>query len=283
MSFITLSRNVSREVAYNLRANGSLLAESIKRLSTGLRVERPQDGIYEYMRGKSLENDIRMYEDVRRNMGENESILTLANDAADEIMTNLNSMMELATQASDASISGAERDALFMEFNSARTAIDNIVKGTKYENGGILYAAGQYNQAISVAVNPDRSVTMDMDLNPLDVSAGPGSGLVIDNAAWTDETDASASATEIGTAIDTLSTFMSQTSGYINQLQGHMRITDNIIENYSAARSTLVGVDVAEETANYTALNVTQEAGISMLAQANLSYRSILKLYDFGD
>jgi len=282
MSFIALSRNVSREVAYNLRTNGNSLAESIKRLSTGLRVQRPQDGVYEFMRGKSIDGNVKLYEDIRRSMGETESILNLASDASSEILDNLNNMMQLARQGSDANITASERSALFMEFNAARTAIDDIVKSTKYENGGILNSAGQYNQAMSLAITPDRSVTMDMDLNALDVTAAPGTGIVVDNTAWADETDASASATEIETALDTVRTFMSQVSGYTAQVQGHSRMTDSVIENYNAAKSTLVGVDVAEEMANYTALNVTQEAGISMLAQANLSYRSILRLYEFN-
>jgi flagellin len=282
MSFIALSRNVSREVANNLRTNGNSLAESIKRLSSGLRVQRPQDGIYEYMRGKSIDGNVRLYEDIRRNMGETESILNLATDASNEILDNLNSMLELARQGSDANMSAAERSAVFTEFNATRTAIDEIVKGTKYENGGILNAAGQYNQPMSLAVTPDRSVTMDIDLNPLDVTAIAGSGIVIDNAVWADENDASASATEIETALDTVRSFMSEVSGYTTQIQGRIRMADSTIENYNAAKSTLVGVDAAEEMANYTALNVTHEAGISMLAQANLSYRSILKLYEFS-
>ncbi|MBL8028876.1 MAG: hypothetical protein JNL74_20795 [Fibrobacteres bacterium] len=282
MSLIALSRNISREVAGNLRTNGISLAQSIKRLSSGLRIERPQDGIYEYMRGKSIEGNIRMYEDIKTNLSENESILTLANDAADEIMTHLNSMLEYSRQASDANMSTAERDALFIEFNAARTEIDNIVKSTKYDNSGILYDAGKYNQSMDLAITPDRSVTMNITLNPLDVTAVAGSGIVIDNTAWGDENDASASATEIETALETVQTFASQVSGYISQLQGHIRLTDSTIENHEAAKSTLTSVDVAEEMANYTALNVTQEAGISMLAQANLSYKSILKLYEFG-
>ncbi len=283
MSTIMLSRNIGREVALSVKKNSHALADSIKRLASGLRVERPQDGIYEYMRGKSLESSVRQYEEIGRNLAENNSILKLANDAANEILDNLNSMLEYSRQASDPLMSSSDRSALYIEFDSARTAIDSIVKGTKYENGGILFAAGQYNQPISIAITPDRSVSMDIDLNPLDVTAGAGSGLVIDNAVWGDENDAVASATEIETAIDTLKTFMSQVSGYLNQIKGHANITDSVIENYNAAKSALVGVDVADEMATYTALDVAKEAGIAMLAQANISYRSLLKLYEFDN
>jgi flagellin-like hook-associated protein FlgL len=59
-------------------------------------------------------------------------------------------------------------------------------------------------------------------------------------------------------------------------------MSDIMISNYSAARSSLVEVDVADEMANYTALDVQKQAAQAILTQANLSQRSLLKLYEFN-
>lgn len=280
---VTLSNLISSQAAWNLNAVNARLGESILRLSSGLRVQRPSDGTIEFIRGQSLESGIRQYQGIKNSLSEYKAVLTLANDAAAEIRGKLESMKEKATAASGETdfSPGSVGATLFEEFNDLRQGIDNIVKSTKYEGGGILNSAGQYNQPLSITITPDRSVTMDIDLDNLDVStAGPG-GLVIDDTAWAGAADASASMTEIDTALSTVDTFLSETGSYINELDSHGRITDSLIENYGAARSALVEVDVAEEMANYTALDVTRQAATAILAQANLSHRSLLNLYEF--
>jgi len=277
-----MSNMIARQAAWNLNATNAILGQSVLRLSSGLRINKPSDGMWEYIRGSSLESDVRLYQGVKSSLSEYKSVFTLANDAASEIRKKLESMLEKATAASNPGMSSTERDATFVEYNSMRTGIDNIVKGTKYQGGGILDAAGQYNQPLNITITPDRSVTMSVDLDALDVSNGGPGGIIVSNAAWTNETDASASATELQTALDTVDTFMSKASSAINELDSHVRITDNKIQNYSAARSSLIDTNVADEMATYTALDVTKQAATAMLAQANLSQRSILQLYEFN-
>ncbi|MFH0921623.1 MAG: flagellin [Fibrobacterota bacterium] len=279
---ITFSNLVTQQAAWNLSAANARLGESILRLSSGLKVQYPQDGTFEYIRASSLQHNVRLYEGVRSNLSEYRSILSLANDAGAEIRKKLETMREKAIAASDPTMGASERSALFTEFNTLRDTIDKIVKSTKYEGGGILYEAGKYNQVNNISVIPDRSVTMTLDLDKMDVSDSGVDGIVIDDTAWPSDIEAGTSSVEVSTAINTVDTFMAEVSGSLEQVQGHIRMADSMIQNFSAARSSLIEIDVAEEMANFTSLDVKKQAAQAVFAQANLSQRSILRLYEFS-
>jgi len=284
---ITFSNLVARQAAWNLNATNAKLGESILRLSSGLKVQSPRDGLYEYIRGSSLESNIRLYQGIRSGLSEYRSILSIANDAAGEIRKKLESMQEKAVAGSDPGMDAkpTELSNLFTEFNTLRASIENIVNGANYEGGNILKEAGTYNKEQNVTITPDRSVTLDIDLNKLDVIDAPGTvldGIVIDDTAWADHDDAVASSAQITKSLERVDAFMAEAGSYLSEIESNIRMNDSLTQNFAAARSALVEVDLADEMATYTALDVQKQAGQAVLAQANLSYRSLLKLYEFS-
>ncbi|OGS35738.1 MAG: hypothetical protein A2293_14680 [Elusimicrobia bacterium RIFOXYB2_FULL_49_7] len=273
---------IARQAAWNLNTASSKLADSVLRLSSGLRIQGPSDGMYEYVRANKLESDIRVYGNIRSNLEEHQSILDIAETAGDEIRTKLETMQEKAVQASDVGLTENERLALEAEYNSLLSGIEDIVNGTKYQDNGILYEAGKYNQSTNIAINSDGSVSMTMDLGKLDV--GDADGINLAEADWSGVGGAAAAGTSssnVGDALDVVDTFLAGVSGYQSQLDSHVRLTGNLVQNYEAARSSLIEVDVANEMVTYTALDVQKQAAAAMLTQANISNRSILNLFKF--
>jgi flagellin len=63
-----------------------------------------------------------------------------------------------------------------------------------------------------------------------------------------------------------------------NRLQHTLNNLGNYQENLSAAESSIKDVDMASEMVNFTKLQVLQQAGMSVLAQANQSSQSVLTL-----
>ncbi|OGJ86094.1 MAG: hypothetical protein A2268_02655 [Candidatus Raymondbacteria bacterium RifOxyA12_full_50_37] len=278
---ISFSNLTALQAAGNLRATNARLGESILKLSTGLRFNKPSDGAFEFLRASHLQNETRMYEGVKSTLDEYKSIFNLANDAATEILHKLERMQELTTQASDPTMAESERLVLQAEYNTLRNGMDTIVKGTKYDGGGILNAAGTYNQALSIPLAPDSTITMDVNLSKLDV--GDADGINVALADWSDPigVKVTTAANEVSAAITVVGSFISEASAYTSELESHTNIIDSTIQNYTAARSSLIGVDVAEEMVNYTTLDVNRQAATAMLAQANLSQASLLQLYKF--
>jgi flagellin len=52
----------------------------------------------------------------------------------------------------------------------------------------------------------------------------------------------------------------------------------NISENISSARSRILDADIAQETSSMTKNNILQQAGVSILAQANQAPQLALSL-----
>jgi len=286
--YLTMSNLVAHQAAWNLNATNARLGESILKLSSGLRVQGPEDGAYEFIKGSSLASSIRINQDIKNGISEVKGILGIAGSAASEIRTKLESMLEKANTAAT-STDAATISSLSTEFSELRTSIDNIVKGTKYQGGNILMSTGQYNQPFSVTINEDHTYSMAIDLNSLDVSLPPGAGIAVRDGWGVDAGTAQLAANDIYDAMNPtdgalakVDTLVSQISGYDSSLTSQMNISDSTIQNYQAVRSTFVEVDVADEMANFTALDVQKQAGQAMLAQANLSQRSILKLYEWS-
>lgn len=63
-----------------------------------------------------------------------------------------------------------------------------------------------------------------------------------------------------------------------NRLDHTIKNLDNVVENTTAAESQIRDTDMAEEMVRYSNNNILQQAGQSMLAQANQSNQGVLSL-----
>ncbi len=284
---VTMSNLIGFQAAWNLDASNARLSESILRLTSGLRIQKPEQGTYEYLRGNQLQADVKNYQSIQSNLSEYKSVFSIGSKAAAEINTTLDTMVQISTQATGA-ISNAEKTALTTQYNSLRANIDDIVKNTNYEGQEVLTQGGKYNLPLTINLRPDRSVNMSVDLNYLDLLDQAGASpdgknniVIKSNYDFTVAGDAAAAATQAADAKGIVSQFISQVSGVVNSLQSQMNINDSVMENYNAAKSSLIDVDVAQETANFAAEDVRNQAAIAMLTQANISHRSLLQLYTF--
>lgn len=83
----------------------------------------------------------------------------------------------------------------------------------------------------------------------------------------------------LDSAINTVSTSRGNIGSFMkNTLESNMRAMSVAKENLSATESDLADIDVAEEMTNYTKLQILQQSGLSMLAQANSAPQAVLSL-----
>ncbi len=82
----------------------------------------------------------------------------------------------------------------------------------------------------------------------------------------------------IGEAVSRVSNIRSQLGAYENRLEYSVSSLDATEENMTHALSRITDVDMAEEMSNYTQQNVLQQAGVSMVAQANQLPEKVLQL-----
>jgi flagellin len=264
----------------NLAKSQMSLERSLDRLSSGMRITRAGDDAAGLAISESLRAQVRGLAQAQRNANDGISVTQTAEGALNEISNILIRLRELAVQsASEGSVSNTERSFLSNEFSALQSEITRIANSTKF--GGRVLLDGTLSgtgSALSFQVGIFNNATVDrISLNIGDATA---SGLTIQaaDAAVSTQTAAQNALAQIDSALGTVSTIRGDLGAAQNRLQSTINNLAVSIENLSAANSRIRDVDVASETAALTRAQVLQQAGIAVLAQANVSSQVALTL-----
>jgi len=259
----------------NLTNTTNRLNRSLERLSSGLRINRAADDAAGLAISENLKADVRALDQSNRNAGDGVSLVQVAEGALDEVSGILVRMRELAQQAANETMGASERSYLNQEFTSLRSEIDRIASSTEF-NGTTLLDGNGGTIDIQVGLGTASTDRISIDLTN-DMSA---SGLSINTNSLTgsDNTNALTAITAIENAINTVSSTRADLGASQSRLESAMRSISNAIENYSAANSRIRDADIAAETSAMTSAQILQQAGVSVLAQANASPQMALML-----
>ena len=129
--------------------------------------------------------------------------------------------------------------------------------------------------SFNLHVGADSESTNKISVNIAQMSAaGIGvSGLQVDT-----EDDATGAIDTISSAIQKVSEQRSALGAIQNRLEHTIDNLDNVVENTTSAESRIRDTDMAEEMVAYSKNNILQQAGQSMLAQANQANQGVLSL-----
>jgi flagellin len=265
-----INTNVASESAQkNLGANQAKLAVSFNRLSSGLRINSAKDDAAGLAISESLKSQIRSYNVAERNASDGISLSQTAEGALGEVHDILGRMRELATQASNGTLTGKDRDYLQTEFTQLQSEIGRIQGSAKF-NGKQLLSATATNIKLQVGLDDTASDQIDVTLGGLSLTTIASSGGVGGAAlAGTGASAALASLATIDAAIDDVSTSRATFGAAMNRLETAQSSIQTMRLNLSAANSRIRDVDVASETAALSRNQVLTQAGVSVLAQAN--------------
>ena len=103
-------------------------------------------------------------------------------------------------------------------------------------------------------------------------------GIGVDGLDVSTEASATKAIDTISSAIAKVSSQRSALGAIQNRLDHTIKNLDNIVENTTSAESAIRDTDMAEEMVKYSNTNVLQQAGQSMLAQANQANQGVLGL-----
>ena len=240
-------------------ATNTSAATALAKLTSGSRIVRASDDAASLAVGTKL-----------KAASQGQSVLQVADGAAQQVSDILIRMKALATQAVSGSISDTERGYLNSEFTQLATQLTSISSQTKF-NGDVLLD-GTFAADFAVGTNATTDV-----INVAITQNMSATGLALN--ASTVATIAGAQAA--GTAVDTAIGVLSARSTLGAQMSRFDFVSANLatsVENIDAARSTLMDVDVAAEMANYSTKQVVMQASVAMLAQANQMPQNLLRL-----
>jgi flagellin len=279
-----------------LGVSNSSLAKSTEKLSSGYRINRAADDAAGLSISEKMRGQIRGLNQASDNAQNGVSLIQTAEGAMNEIHSVLQRMRELAVQGANDTNVTADRNAINSEMQALGKEIGRIGSTTEFNTMKLFAststtgtAIGGHKKYLQVGANEGQTIEFKMASikGSLAVSdAGVATGTVkIDSAtlqasvfnAITNDQYGKA-VTAIDTAITTLSAKRSDLGALQNRLEHTIANADNTSENLQSAESRIRDVDMADEMVKYSKSSILQQAGQSMLAQANQSTQGVLSL-----
>ena len=266
-----------------LGINNARLAQSVERISSGIRINKGADDAAGLAISEALRSDIRALRQAVRNANDGVSLINVTEGALNESAGILIRLRELASQAATGTVGSTERQTIQLEFTALRSEIDRISATTEF-NGqklvdGSLASSVTSTNHILIQVGIDATAQSRIDLNTeVNLTAMTSTGLNIHELSVTSAGAALTALEEMNTAIGVIT----QGRGKIGAVQNRLvRTISNIsiaVENLTAAESAIRDADIAEEVALLTRNQILVQAATAMVGQANLIPQSVLQL-----
>jgi flagellin len=273
---LIINTNVSSLNAQrNLNESQNALNTSLQRLSSGLRINSAKDDAAGLFVAGQLTRDIRGINQAVRNAGDGISLGQTAEGALGEIANNLQRIREIAVQASNDTV--GDSSGLQLEVDQLTQEISRIVATTNFNGVDLLSGGGTvgFQVGASGAANNRISISLD-DLSSINAFAADLTATGTVDVSTT--AAASAALASLSTDIDDVNSARATYGAIQNRFEAVISNLQNYAENLTAARSRIEDADFAAETANLTRAQILQQAGVSILAQANTLPQAALTL-----
>ncbi len=261
----------------NLNKSQSSLGTAIERLSSGLRINSSKDDAAGQAIANRMTAQVKGMTQAARNANDGISLVQTAEGNLNEINSNLQRIRELAVQAANDTNGTTDYASVSTEITQRLGEIDRIAGAANFNGKKLL----------------DGSLTASLNIQ---VGAGTGStdtisittGALIDAKATsldtgltgtiTNNSTAKAFITAADNAISKIDTARSNMGAIQNRFESTINNLNNSISNLSAAQSRIQDADYATEVSNMSRAQILQQAGTSVLSQANQVPQAMLSL-----
>ena len=293
MAIIVNTNMTALKTQKNLTNATNSLNSALERMSTGYKVNRAADDAAGLYVATGLNTQIRGSQVAKNNIATGNNVLQTLEGDLDVILDNLNRIRDLATQAANSIYDESAMKAMQDEVTARLDEIDRISKASNF-NGltlldgnskltteGLRLQVGANAEAASNSITIDKAMFNKIDSTTLgtngkDPTADPGTTAITDaslrdnvEAAFAFASAAARYITVVDNAIDTISTNKATIGAVMNRLDSAATSIVTTIENNTAAKSTIMDADIAEESANYTKAQILQQTSSALLIQAN--------------
>jgi len=256
----------------NLSITSGQLAKSMERLSSGFRINRASDDAAGLAISEKLRGQIRGLQQAVRNAQDGISLIQTAEGALTETHNIIQRLRELAVQAANDTLTTDERNNIQKEVAELLAEVDRIADSTEFNTKKLLN--GDYaSTAITFHVGANKDQTIALTIATATTAALTISGLSVTTQASAEQAIAS-----LDSALKEVSSQRAKLGAVQNRLEHTIANLGVAAENLQASESRIRDVDMALEMMNFTKLQILQQAGTAMLAQANLAPQAILQL-----
>ena len=268
---VVINTNYAATVASNnLAASNAMLQRSLNRLSSGSKIVNPADDAGGLAVATKLNAASRRQGAVAANIGNAVSLLQTQDGALKVSAKVLERIGELKTLYTDATKSASDKANYDAEFVTLQAQLR--ANATETFNGVSMFGTA----ALSIAVTEDGATAVSLAARDLtNTSSGVG---VLSNSSVTSLGDAAVTLTAITTAIQNVATMRANNGAEQSRLGFATELISVNKANLEAASSRIMDVDVATESTQLARWNILTQSGTAMLAQANQTAQSALRL-----
>jgi flagellin len=249
-----------------LSGTSEKLGKAMERLSSGYRINRAADDAAGLAISEKLQGQIGGLDQAQRNAQDAISLVQTAEGNLQEVHSMLQRVRELAVQYKNGALSSTDRAAIQSEVNMLASEVERI--GSSAQFNGILLLSSAANITFQVGAQDGEVITVAT------ISLGQG----VPSAAFQLSAAGATDIGEIDAAIDAVSSQRAQFGAVQNRLEHTLSNLAVYNENLMASESRIRDVDMAAEMVNFTKLQILQQSGTAMLAQANQTPQSVLQL-----
>jgi len=295
----------------NLTKSQSSLGTAIERLSSGLRINSAKDDAAGQAIANRFTSNINGLTVAARNANDGISLAQTAEGALSEINNNLQRVRDLTVQAQNSSNSASDIDSIQAEVNERMKEIDRVTKQTDFNGIKVLNtgatATGSYSFQVGSKDGEQISINIgSSDTWNLAAAGQAASGTTLNTATTSGQSVNSVARSTVAVGFDVLkgavtggATGTATGSTPLNTIDQAIKAVDNqrsllgasqnrfestitnlnnTVNNLSAARSRIQDSDYATEVSNMSRAQILQQAGSSVLAQANQVPQTMLSL-----
>lgn len=272
------------------------MSNSASKLASGERINKSADDAAGLAISENLRADVRGLNQAKRNALDGVSLVQTAEGGLMETSNMLVRLRELAVQAASDTVGDTEREFVDREFVALKDEIDRIANVTEFNGTRLLTGTRDLPEELGggnpfpleIQVSKDYyaetdALQEDNSNNPVNIirvdlqrlnafTSGEGSlelGEREDGARVNTKVAAQSSIAALDTAITRVNDYRSYLGAIQNRLGSTVNNLGIQVENTETARSRIRDTDFASETATYTQNKILQQAGTSVLAQAN--------------
>lgn len=262
--------NAQRQLSNTTAAQG----QSLERLSSGSRINKSADDAAGLAISENLKAQIRGLRQAKRNASDGISLVQVTEGGLNEVSNILVRLRELSIQAASDTIGDKERKFTDREFQSLKQEIQRISDTTSFN--GIPLLQGR-EQPIDIQIGTQNSTNDRLSYDTKFANASAAALGIVAESVTTKE-GAQNSLGVLDDSIVKVNEIRSTLGAMQNRLQSTINNLGIYDENLSTANSRIRDVDVATETSELVKQNILQQAGVSVLSQANSSQQLALKL-----
>ncbi|MEO1150812.1 MAG: flagellin [Pseudomonadota bacterium] len=274
----------------NLNSINDRLAETQRRVSTGLQVSSAADNPALFALAQQQRAELGSVESVQQGLRVGQSTVDVALAAGDNVSDILVELRSVAVQAADASITDETRDILSERFVALRDQISRIVSSAEV-GGRNLIASGANDLSLVAGTDGATQITVeaqDLSIGGANITisndADPFAAVADDPLTPADESQSGAQAAQAQiAAIEASIVNVTNAVARLGNGSQALDLQDNLLSRVSDALETSIGnlvdADLARESSRLQALQVQQQLAIQTLSIANAAPNSILALF----